>query len=139
MTGHVKRTLVMVSAVFGTVTFLPCGWAQSRGELLYSTHCVSCHTSEMHWRDNKAAIDWVSLKFQVRRWQTAASLGWSESDVHAVTVYLNESIYRYVQPADSIAMHAPRMIDRTYAAGNGWPQDIHTCFAGWPLEQTVMR
>jgi cytochrome c len=31
--------------------------AQSRGELLYSTHCVACHTAKIHWRDGRAATD----------------------------------------------------------------------------------
>ncbi len=39
--------------------------AQTRGELLYSTHCVTCHTTQVHWRGNKQAYDWDSLKFQV--------------------------------------------------------------------------
>jgi hypothetical protein len=37
----------------------------SRGELLYSTHCVSCHTTQVHWRDKKLATDWTGLKAQV--------------------------------------------------------------------------
>ena len=51
--------------------------AQSRGELLYSTHSISCHNQQMHWRDQRAATDWSGLQVQVRRWQSAASLGWA--------------------------------------------------------------
>lgn len=111
MARHFMKALAMAAVLAGTTTALPCAWAQSRGELLYSTHCVSCHTSEMHWRDNKAAIDWVSLKFQVQRWQSAASLGWSESDVHDVATYLNESIYRYTATSASIGLKVPRMLN----------------------------
>ena len=74
--------------------------AESRGELLYATHCIACHTSEMHWRDNRVATDWPSLKAQVRRWQGVASLAWTERDILEVTQYLNESIYRFKQTAD---------------------------------------
>lgn len=77
--------------------------AQSRGELLYTTHCISCHTTEMHWRDKRAASDWSSLKFQVRRWQGAASLGWSEGDVVEVARYLNETIYRFASTTDPVS------------------------------------
>ena len=79
------------------------GQGQSRGELLYSTHCITCHTTQMHWRDKKAATDWTSLMFQVRRWQDASGLGWNESDVQAVARYLNESFYGYPPMAAPIA------------------------------------
>ena len=84
-----------------------CAQVQSRGELLYSTHCISCHTSEIHWRDKKAANDWASLKFQVRRWQGTTGLGWSEDDIDDVTRYLNESIYRYAPSANSMTRRMP--------------------------------
>ena len=77
--------------------------AQSRGELLYTTHCISCHTTEMHWRDKRAASDWSSLKFQVRRWQAAASLGWTEGDVVDVARYLNEAIYHFASTTDPVS------------------------------------
>lgn len=32
-----------------------------RGELLYNTHCVACHSTKMHWRDQRLATDWKSL------------------------------------------------------------------------------
>ena len=68
---------------------------QSRGELLYSTHCIACHTAQMHWRDKKLATDWATLEAQVRRWQAEAMLGWSEEDILAVTRHLNQGIYRF--------------------------------------------
>lgn len=70
----------------------------SRGELLYSTHCIECHSTQMHWRDQRLARDWDSLKFQVRRWQGVARLGWSEEDIEAVARHLNETIYRFEPP-----------------------------------------
>lgn len=70
---------------------------ESRGELLYSTYCIACHTSEVHWRDRKLVTDWVSLKAQVRRWQTNAGAGWSESDIVEVTRHLNERYYHFRQ------------------------------------------
>ncbi len=92
--------------------FAPSAMAQSRGELLYTTHCISCHTTEMHWRDKRSANDWTTLKLQVRRWQDAASLAWSDGDILDVSRYLNESIYRFEQTADpvsspSVAGHSP--------------------------------
>ncbi len=83
--------------------FAPSAMAQSRGELLYATHCISCHTTEMHWRDKRSASNWMALKVQVRRWQDAASLAWSDGDILDVSRYLNESIYHFEQMADSVS------------------------------------
>ena len=80
----------------------------TRGELLYSTHCIACHNSQMHWRDQRLATDWKSLKEQVRRWQRAANLGWNEADILEVTRHLNERIYRYRQTDEKVtSMLAP--------------------------------
>ncbi|MEP7300899.1 MAG: cytochrome C [Caldimonas sp.] len=68
---------------------------QSRGELLYSTHCVGCHTTKIHWRDGRAASDWAGVLAQVGKWQNANSLAWNEQDVAAVAGYLNERFYRF--------------------------------------------
>jgi mono/diheme cytochrome c family protein len=73
----------------------------SRGELLYSTYCITCHSTQMHWRDKKIATNWTSLKEEVRRWQRTSGLGWSEDDVTAVASYLNVQFYRF--PAPGIA------------------------------------
>jgi hypothetical protein len=94
---------VLLTAFAGTA----CAQVQSRGELLYSTHCISCHTSEIHWRDKKAATDWASLRFEVRRWQGTAGLGWSDGDIDDVTRYLNESIYRYAPSTNSMTRDMP--------------------------------
>jgi len=78
--------------------------AQTRGQLLYGTHCISCHSTQMHWRENKRAYDWDSLKLQVRRWQDNASLQWSEADVAEVARHLNDTIYHYPQTADRVSL-----------------------------------
>jgi len=71
------------------------GAAPSRGQLLYETHCVECHTTQMHWREQRLARDWGTLKFQVRRFQGIAGLAWNDADVDAVAHYLNDTIYRF--------------------------------------------
>jgi mono/diheme cytochrome c family protein len=71
----------------------------SRGELLYTTHCIACHTSEMHWRSNRRAHDWDSLKAQVRLWQGNSGLRWDEADISEVAGYLNDTIYQYPRTA----------------------------------------
>lgn len=84
-----------VTVLCGALMVAASARAQSRGELLYSTHCIACHTAQVHWRDQRVATDWASLKSQVRRWQGVASLAWNEDDVLEVTRHLNDSIYRF--------------------------------------------
>ena len=74
----------------------------SRGELLYTTHCVACHSTQMHWRDKKLATDWPSLKAQVQRWQATARLDWNDADVTEVARYLNDTIYRHPQTSGQV-------------------------------------
>ncbi|MEO7159354.1 MAG: cytochrome c [Polaromonas sp.] len=84
-------------------TFPPAAHSQSqhvetRGELLYSTHCIACHSSQFHWRDRKLATDWATLKAEVDRWQTLSGLMWSDDDVLEVAQYLNARHYRFPSP-----------------------------------------
>ena len=72
--------------------------AQTRGELLYATHCVACHNEQMHWRDKKQVVDWPSLKAQVQLWQATALLNWTEDDVQQVARHLNDTYYRLAAP-----------------------------------------
>lgn len=74
----------------------------TRGQLLYDTHCITCHTSEMHWRGNRQANDWESLKVQVRLWQGNAGLQWGDADITEVSRYLNDTIYQYPQSAERV-------------------------------------
>jgi mono/diheme cytochrome c family protein len=65
------------------------------GELIYSTYCIGCHTTQVHWREKRLATDWASLKFQVRRWQGNVGLGLGEDDIAAVANYLNGLYYHF--------------------------------------------
>ena len=89
-----KLILAGVTALLGACLSLPV-LAQSRGELLYSTHCIACHTQQVHWRERKLATDWTSLRAQVWRWQADAALGWNDDDVAEVARYLNDEFYRF--------------------------------------------
>ena len=95
-----RYTLVVLFVLFGSFADADAQPMRgpSRGELLYSTHCIACHTDKVHWRDKKLARDFKSLRTQVRRWQKLSDLGWSEDDVSAVAVYLNTLYYHYPEP-----------------------------------------
>ena len=74
--------------------------APSRGQLLYTTHCIACHNTQVHWSDRRLATDWETLKAQVRLWQARVLLNWSEDDIVEVTRHLNHTIYRFPQTSD---------------------------------------
>ena len=78
----------------------------TRGELLYTTHCVTCHTTQMHWRNDRKANDWDSLKVNVRRWQGNAGLQWGDADIAEVARHLNDTIYHFPQTADRVSMNS---------------------------------
>jgi hypothetical protein len=100
MHRHPGFLRTLVAALIGTLAWP--AMAQSRGELLYTTHCFACHTTQQHWRDNRVVSDWEGLKVQVRRWQDAALLGWTDSDILDVSRYLNRAFYRVEQTADPV-------------------------------------
>ncbi|MHB1124980.1 MAG: cytochrome C [Ramlibacter sp.] len=81
--------------------------APARGELLYDTHCIECHTAQVHWRQRRQARDWTTLKAEVLRWQAAARLGWTDADLDAVAGYLNDTIYHFAAPLAQAREAAP--------------------------------
>ena len=83
--------------------------AISRGELLYATHCIACHNTEIYWRDKQLATDWLSLKAQVRRWQNIEGLGWRDDDITLVARYLNTLHYHYRENVQQFEP-APRVL-----------------------------
>lgn len=98
MAGMKRLCLVLVSLA-ALLAFAGARADAARGALLYDNHCIACHNTQMHWRDQRLAKDWTSLRALVRRWQGAAQLNWSEEEVDDVSRHLNERIYRFEEPA----------------------------------------
>lgn len=70
-------------------------YSETRGELLYATHCIACHNEQVHWRERKRVTDWGSLIMEVRRWQANIGLFWSEQEITDTARYLNAAYYRF--------------------------------------------
>jgi mono/diheme cytochrome c family protein len=85
---------VLVVGAVATVS-TQAGAQPTRGELLYSTHCIACHTTQVHWRDQRLAKDWASLTQQVGRWAKNAGLSWSREEIVDVSRYLNALFYHF--------------------------------------------
>ena len=107
MTRQMVQTLLLAALeCAGAAAFSQSPAPVGRGELLYSTHCQECHTKQMHWRNDRRALDWDGLKAQVRRWQVNSGLGWSDADIAEVARYLNNTIYQYPQTSDQLSLAA---------------------------------
>lgn len=72
----------------------------TRGEMLYSTHCIACHNTQIHWRTKNLVTDLSSLQSQVDRWQGISRLHWNDQDIDAVMRYLNALYYHYPLDTD---------------------------------------
>lgn len=99
------KSVILATLVTGAATAFAARAAPpapTRGELLYTTHCIACHDTQMHWRERRLATDWASLRAQVRRWQGAAHLGWSDDDILEVARHLNDRIYRFPVGAEKV-------------------------------------
>ena len=98
----------------------------TRGQLLYTTHCIACHDSKMHWRDERLATDWASLKAQVSRWQANARLQWSDAEITEVARHLNDIIYRYPRPTQAVRFEnpAPLMAVKLTPAPSGHTRSV---------------
>ena len=94
-----KRTYLLVPLLLLAFPSASPAQSPSRGELLYTTHCVACHTKEVHWRARRLATDWTTLADETRRWQRSLGLQWSDDEVDDVVRDLNTTIYRFPDQA----------------------------------------
>ncbi len=71
-----------------------------RGRTLYETYCSNCHSESVHGRTKRAASDFNDIRNWVLRWKTNLALGWTDDDVEAVAIYLNNAYYHFGCPPD---------------------------------------
>jgi cytochrome c553 len=95
---QIVRHVILVLALCAGLTTVAVAQdkaARPRGELLYSTFCVACHTTQAHWRDKRIATDMQRLRDEVRRWQRNVGQNWSDADIEEVVQHLNRLYYKY--------------------------------------------
>ncbi len=88
---------------------------ETDGKLLYETYCISCHTTQVHWRQNRLATDWITLKGQIDRWQTTIGQSWNRQQIDDVAKYLNGQFYKFnpaIESRTEIKPGLPLLADR---------------------------
>jgi hypothetical protein len=71
-----------------------------RGGALYESRCGNCHSESVHGRSKRVATDFDEVRRWVGRWNKNLDLQWGEEEVDDVSVYLNNTYYRYPCPPD---------------------------------------
>jgi mono/diheme cytochrome c family protein len=69
-----------------------------RGAALYELRCGGCHSESVHGRKKLAARDFSEIRGWVVRWSENLKLAWSVEEIDDVSVYLNNTYYRYPCP-----------------------------------------
>lgn len=72
-------------------------WGQDpgRGELLYTTHCASCHSERLHERDKSKIRSLADLRDEVARWVPQTKHRFTLDEREDVVEYLNRMHYKY--------------------------------------------
>ena len=82
----------------------------ARGAALYESRCDSCHSESVHGRAKRVAKDFDAVRGWVRRWNDNLSLRWGDEEIDDVSMYLNNTYYKYPCPPSvcKVVSLAPR-------------------------------
>ena len=69
--------------------------ATERGRLLYENHCMSCHVSTVHVRDQRKSKTPAELRAWILRWSEELKLNWREDEQADIYQYLNNRYYKF--------------------------------------------
>ena len=68
-----------------------------RGKALYENHCIKCHESTLHLREDRRAKTVEDVRSQVVRWSQELGLGCGYQDIEDVRQYLSSTFYNFTQ------------------------------------------
>ena len=90
-----------VGLLFAAVALAQPGVAAdaARGQALYESRCVGCHTKSVHQREVRKATSFEGVLVQVSRWNATLGGDWTAEDIEDVAVYLNQRYYKHACPA----------------------------------------
>jgi mono/diheme cytochrome c family protein len=90
------RAITSVSLL--SLVVLLCGEAHaqeiSRGQLLYETHCATCHTERLHDREKSVIRSYADLRAEVGKRAAMTNRRFSPDELDDIIEYLDRSHYR---------------------------------------------
>ncbi len=90
--------VVIAGILFLLATRSASGVDARRGQALYDTRCGGCHSESVHGRAKRMATDFEAVRRWVERWNESLGARWGREEVEDVTVYLNDTYYRFSCP-----------------------------------------
>lgn len=86
-------------------------WAQdpapTDGQSLHDAQCVACHGAmtqghpeQMYTREDRKVADYNGLLNQVQRCELQLGLSWFDTEIQAVTEYLDQTYYHFNNPPE---------------------------------------
>jgi mono/diheme cytochrome c family protein len=87
----------LFAAAFGVLLScsMPASAGAERGRLLYENHCMGCHISTVHVREQRKSKTPAEVRAWILRWSAELKLGWSEDELADVYRYLNNRYYKF--------------------------------------------
>ena len=70
------------------------GQASDRGEMLYATHCASCHSERLHHREKSKIRSLADLRDEVARWAPQTRHRFTLDEKEDVVQHLNRTHYK---------------------------------------------
>jgi len=74
-----------------------------RGQALYESRCVGCHTKSVHNPESRRATNFGGVLAMVSRWNDTLGGDWKAEEIEDVAVYLNQRYYKYPCPSSVCA------------------------------------
>ena len=74
---------------------VPASADTERGRLLYENHCLGCHASTVHVRDQRKSRTPAEVRTWILRWSVEQKLNWSEDELADVYRHLNNRYYKF--------------------------------------------
>lgn len=91
MPRHARKLLL--SVVVPLLMSAPVVADETRGKLLYENHCMECHQSTVHVREQRKVEDRAGIMRMVVRFSDHLELDWSAAEMRDVADHLAAEYY----------------------------------------------
>ena len=93
--SNIRRSAFTTLGLVVLTSFAYADVDSTRGQVLYDTHCGTCHDTSAHKRENHLVTSMDELRSWVAAMGAHTELDWRVDDVEDVAFYLNLRIYRF--------------------------------------------